>query len=235
MVLLLAIRACFAAAQGTPSGWGAVLAARWMWISKLSWPIKAGSFSKYSSNRQGGDLGQSKSRTTWLQHLETWINKNGSIGEQDVFLASAAGHDLFVIPNSPWGCCGPVGIGKRLFWRRIMLQASELEWYSPLSVRDRYAGQKGCWDGGSYERQIGKSILGQTMRECLMHCYHRVGCDLWSAVCGWSTAFREKELSWEQGRVTRASVRVESQSSVSMLVFLNAPGGYIPRVFIWQW
>lgn len=57
---------------------------------------------------------------------------------------------------------------------------------------------------------IGKSILGQTMREWLMNSYHRIGCDLlWSAIHGWSTAFREDELSWEQGRVTRAGVSRE--------------------------
>ncbi|KAK4819411.1 hypothetical protein QYF61_003682 [Mycteria americana] len=44
------------------------------------------------------------------------------------------GHDLRSChPSSPWGCCGLVGIGKGSFWRRIELQASELEQYSPLS------------------------------------------------------------------------------------------------------
>jgi len=87
-----------------------------------------------------------------------------------------------------------LGIGKGLFWRRIELQASELEQYSPPTVcQSQHAGQKGCWDhhvragrcgnGGSYERQIGKAILGQTMRKWLMHCYHWVGHGLlWSTV-----------------------------------------------------
>lgn len=57
-----------------------------------------------------------------------------------------------------------MGVGKGLCWRRIELQASELEQCSPLSVQDRCAGQKVCWDhcvravrygnGGSYNRQI---------------------------------------------------------------------------------
>ena len=68
------------------------------------------------------------------------------IGEQDVFLAFAGGHDFAVITDSPWGCCGLVGIGKGSFLRRTELQASGLEQYPSLSVKDRFAGQKECQD-----------------------------------------------------------------------------------------
>lgn len=55
-----------------------------------------------------------------IQKLEL-IKMKVRIGEQDVFLAFAAGHDLAVIPSSPWGCCSLVGIGKGLFWKKIEL------------------------------------------------------------------------------------------------------------------
>ena len=43
-----------------------------------------------------------------------------------------------------------------------------------------------------------------------------------TAIHSWSAAFRENELGWEEGRVTRASVTVGSQSGKGVLMFLNA-------------
>lgn len=46
-----------------------------------------------------------------------------------------------------------------------------------------------------------------------------------AAVHSWSPAFRDSDLCWERGRVTRARVRAQSQSAKGMLVFLSPTGG----------